>query len=148
LTYIGLKKRIKKNEGFRNRIYLDQLNNKTIGYGHLIGEIDKFEEGKEYTKTELTQVFEEDFQRALNDFNKYYKKDNFKKKENEILIEMIFQLGGKGVLRFKKFINELRKKNKHMAALEMMDSLWYRQTKKRVNILISDLLGFNDKKRK
>ena len=148
MTYIGLKKRIKKNEGFRNRIYLDQLNNKTIGYGHLIGEIDKFEEGKEYTKTELTQVFEEDFQRALNDFNKYYKKDNFKKKENEILIEMIFQLGGKGVLRFKKFIDELRKKNKHMAALEMMDSLWYRQTKKRVNILISDLLGFSDKKRK
>ena len=148
MTYIGLKKRIKKNEGFRNRIYLDQLNNKTIGYGHLISEIDKFEEGKEYTKTELTHVFEEDFQRALNDFNKYYKKDNFKKKENEILIEMIFQLGGKGVLRFKKFIDELRKKNKHMAALEMMDSLWYRQTKKRVNILISDLLGFSDKKRK
>jgi len=148
LTYIGLKKRIKKNEGFRNRIYLDQLNNKTIGYGHLIKEIDKFKEGKEYTKTELKQVFEEDFQRALNDFNKYYKKDNFKKKENETIIEMIFQLGGKKVLDFKKFTNELRKKNKYMAALEMMNSLWYKQTKKRVNILISELLGFNDKKRK
>ena len=148
MTYIGLKKRIKKNEGFRNRIYLDQLNNKTIGYGHLIKEIDKFKEGKEYTKTELKQVFEEDFQRALNDFNKYYKKDNFKKKENETIIEMIFQLGGKKVLDFKKFTNELRKKNKYMAALEMMNSLWYKQTKKRVNILISELLGFNDKKRK
>ena len=136
MTYIGLKKRIKKNEGFRNRIYLDQLNNKTIGYGHLIKEIDKFKEGKEYTKTELKQVFEEDFQRALNDFNKYYKKDNFKKKENETIIEMIFQLGGKKVLDFKKFTNELRKKNKYMAALEMMNSLWYKQTTKRVNILI------------
>ena len=34
--YSKLKKRIKKHEGFRNKIYLDQLGHPTIGYGHLI----------------------------------------------------------------------------------------------------------------
>ena len=106
MTYISLKKRIKKNEGFRNKIYLDQLKNKTIGYGHLIKKSDKFKEGKEYTRNELTYVFEQDLIKALNDFNRHYKKYKIKKKEKDILIEMIFQLGIGGVLGFKKFTNE------------------------------------------
>ena len=36
LNYFYLKKRIKKNEGFRKSAYRDSLGHKTIGYGHLI----------------------------------------------------------------------------------------------------------------
>jgi len=147
LNYKILKERIKKNEGFRNRIYLDQLKFKTIGYGHLVRKSDKFVKGKKYSKNELNIVFEEDFKKAVNSFNKNFKKYSFKKNENEVLIEMIYQLGIGGVLKFKKFISALRKKNVYMAALEMMDSIWYKQTRKRVIILITRLLEVNEKKR-
>ena len=51
---------------------------------------------------------------------------------------MIFQLGSKGVSKFKKMHYFLNKKQKFMAALEMLDSLWYLQTPERVKNLIKN----------
>ena len=56
-----VKERIKKHEGFRNKIYLDSLGKATIGYGHLITKKDNFIQGKEYSKQELDELFEKDF---------------------------------------------------------------------------------------
>ena len=53
---------------------------------------------------------------------------------------MIFQIGIKGVLKFKKMIKQIEDNNNHLAALEMMDSLWYLQTPRRVERLIKDYL--------
>ena len=44
-----IKNRIKKHEGFRNKVYKDTLNKRSIGYGHLCVE-DWWEDGKEYTE--------------------------------------------------------------------------------------------------
>ena len=49
---------------------------------------------------------------------------------------MIFQLGLKGVLKFKRMLFYLNNKKKYMVSLEMLDSLWYKQTPKRVLDLI------------
>ena len=49
---------------------------------------------------------------------------------------MLFQLGPKGVMKFKKMLFYLKKKQKYLTCLEMMDSLWYKQTPKRVDDLI------------
>ena len=38
---------VKKHEGFRNKVYLDTLNKRTVGYGHLCVE-DHWEDDKEY----------------------------------------------------------------------------------------------------
>ena len=57
----NLMERIKKHEGFVNKIYKDSLGFATIGYGHLITPSDTFVEGKEYTKEELEYVFKDDF---------------------------------------------------------------------------------------
>ena len=54
---------------------------------------------------------------------------------------MIFQLGPKGVSKFKKMFFYLNKKQKYMTCLEMMDSLWYKQTPQRVHDLIENFLG-------
>ncbi len=53
---------------------------------------------------------------------------------------MIFQLGSKGVVKFRKMLFFLNKKQKYMAALEMLDSLWYQQTPQRVKNLIKNYL--------
>ena len=49
---------------------------------------------------------------------------------------MIFQMGIKKVLCFKKMLNNIDKKNNYLVALEMMDSLWFKQTPKRVEEMI------------
>ena len=53
---------------------------------------------------------------------------------------MVFQIGIDGVLKFKNLFNNINKKNKHLVCFEMMKSLWYNQTPKRVKGLIKVFL--------
>ncbi len=137
-----LKSRIKKNEGYSNQIYYDQLGNPTIGFGHLIKKREKFLYQKKYSKKYLNKFFDNDFCLALSDFNKNYKANGLSKNSQEVLLEMIFQLGIKKCLEFKKFNKSLKKKLPHMAALEMLNSRWHDQTPKRVEKLIDLLLEY------
>tara|TARA_B100001245_G_C22659198_1_gene323177 strand:- start:43 stop:486 length:444 start_codon:yes stop_codon:yes gene_type:complete len=144
--FIKLKNRIKKHEGFRDKVYHDQLGYPTIGYGHLIKKSENFLKNKKYSKKYLDNLFEKDFKIAVINFNKYYKKKKLSKNLIEVLIEMIFQLGIKNLIKFKKFNQFIIQKQLYLAALEMMDSLWYLQTPNRVEELIKILLGTrNDK---
>ncbi len=141
MDYRFLKKRIKKNEGFSYTAYKDQLGNPTIGYGHLIKPNEKYLFLNKQNKTKLNKLFEEDFNKALVSFNKHFNKPKIRsKKNNELIIEMIFQIGISGVLNFKKMIKQIENNNNHLAALEMLDSLWYLQTPRRVESLIKYFL--------
>ena len=64
MEYDNLKARIKKHEGFVNKVYKDSLGFATIGYGHLVTKSDTYEEGVEYTEEELSKQFDSDFTRA------------------------------------------------------------------------------------
>jgi len=140
LTYTILKKRIKKNEGFSNKPYKDILGNATIGYGHLIKKKETFFNKKNSPKKYLTTIFNNDFDIALNNYKKNIFKNYHSPKDKELVVEMIFQLGIKNVLKFKKMILNLNQQKKHMVALEMMKSQWYKQTPKRVENLIKNYL--------
>ena len=140
MLYHNLKKRIKLNEGFSTKPYKDQLGYLTIGYGHLILSNEKDLITKKIHKKELEEIFEKDFNIALNNFNNSLKPLISNKKEAELLIEMVFQLGIKGCLEFNKLSKNMRKGNKHLVCFEMMDSLWYKQTPYRVKTLIKTFL--------
>ena len=118
----------------------------TIGFGHLVKKREKFLYQKKYSKKHLKTIFENDFSSALSDFNKSYKAKDFSKNSQEVLLEMIFQLGIKNCLKFKKFNKSLKKKLPYMAALEMLNSRWYAQTPKRVEKLIDLLLEHKNAK--
>ena len=139
-NFSSLKKRIKKNEGYCNSFYKDQLGFLTIGYGHLIKKNEKFLLKKVFSKTYLENIFNSDFNKAVKHFYKNYKNEHFAKNTKEVLIEMIFQLGIKKQKKFTKMNRFIKKKLFFMAALEMMDSLWYKQTPNRVDKLIKILL--------
>ena len=143
-----LKSRIKKNEGYNNQVYYDQMEKPTIGFGHLIKKKEKFLHQKKYSKKYLNKLFENDFSSAFNDFNKNYKAKGLSKNSQEVLLEMIFQLGIKNCLKFKKFNKLLKKKLPYMAALEMLNSCWYAQTPKRVEKLIDLLLEYKNVKQR
>ena len=141
LRYLKLIKRIKKNEGFSSIPYKDQLGFLTIGYGHLILSEEKYLIETKPTKTKLEKLFIQDFKNAVKDYKKYLKKNTSNKKEEELLIEMVFQMGIIKVLKFKSLLRNMKKKNKHLVCFEMMKSLWYKQTPKRVKKLIFILLN-------
>ena len=141
MGYHNLKERIKSNEGFSSKPYKDQLGYLTIGYGHLILPNENILLKKQIHKKELEEIFEKDFKKALSNFNNTFKSFTLNKKENELLIEMIFQLGIKGCLKFKNLIKNMKKGNKHLVCFDMMDSLWYKQTPNRVKALIKTFLN-------
>ena len=140
MGYHNLKERIKSNEGFSSKPYKDQLGYLTIGYGHLILPNENILLKKQIHKKELEEIFEKDFKKALSNFNNTFK-FALNEKESELLIEMIFQLGIKGCLKFKNLIKNIKKGNKHLVCFEMMDSLWYKQTPNRVKTLIKTFLN-------
>ena len=77
LNLINLKKlknRIKKNEGYRSKAYLDCLGFKTIGYGHLIKSTEKNLLKKKFSKNFLNDLFNSDLNKALRDFKMNYKR--------------------------------------------------------------------------
>ena len=141
MGYHNLKERIKSNEGFSSKPYKDQLGYLTIGYGHLILPNENILLKKQINKKELEEIFEKDFKKALSNFNNTFKPFTLNEKESELLIEMIFQLGIKGCLKFKNLIKNIKKGNKHLVCFDMMDSLWYKQAPSRVGALIKTFLN-------
>ena len=140
MHYRELKKRIKKNEGFSLKPYKDQLGYLTIGYGHLILPNETYLLKNKTNKPQLNSIFDQDFESALGDYKKFIKQKNHNRKDQELLIEMVFQMGAKRVLKFKKLMSNMNKNKKHLVCFEMMDSLWYTQTPNRVKNLIRAFL--------
>ena len=136
MHYRELKKRIKKHEGFSLKPYKDQLGYLTIGYGHLILPNETYLLKNKTNKPQLNSIFDQDFERALGDYNRFIKQKHHNRKDKELLIEMTYQMGAKRVLKFKKLISNMQKNKKHLVCFEMMDSLWYTQTPNRVKNLI------------
>lgn len=132
MDYEEIKARIKKHEGFIPKIYKDILGKATIGYGHLITEKDNFQEGVEYSKEELEEVFNQDFNKAVDGANELTSHLNLVLATVKgVIIEMVFQLGKTGVSKFKKFFIALENQDYNEAANQMIDSNWHKQTPKR-----------------
>ena len=136
---MSLEERVKLHEGFVPKIYLDSLSKKTIGWGHLITPDDHFKEGVEYSKEELEEVFQKDLKRAMDDADDLINncpsggKANISDDAKIIIIEMIFQLGKTGVSKFRNMWKALQQDPPQydVAATEMLDSRWAKQTPNR-----------------
>ena len=145
--YKHLKDRIKKHEGYKNFAYFDQLGFPTVGYGHLIKPSEKFYFTQKFSKKFFLNLFNLDFKEAVIQYEKHYHKYNFSNNIREVLIEMIFQVGIRGQKKFLKMNEHLKKKQVFMASLEMINSLWYSQTPKRVDYLVNILLKWHNEKK-
>jgi len=126
---------LKKHEGYRNKVYLDTLGKRTIGYGHLCVE-DFWEDDKEYEQEYLEGILVRDLQNAIEGAEELLGEHTVYDECKEILIEMVFQLGKTGVSKFKnmwKALKDPRVPDYKTAATEMLDSRWAKQTPNRAN---------------
>ena len=136
MEFEELKERIKEHEGYKDKIYLDSLGKKTIGYGHLVTATDKFKADKRYSIAELNRVFEYDFKKSLDGAGRITDFDNLHPKAQEVAIECCFVLGAKGFSLFKRTIGHLNEGRWTDASAELKNSLWYKkQASNRVSAL-------------
>ena len=128
---------VKKHEGYRNKVYLDTLNKRTIGVGHLCVE-DFWEDDKEYDEKFLMEILQKDLQQAIRGARSLMEEHDcadIDEQAEEILIEMVFQLGMTGVSKFKKMWKALAELNYVGASYEMLDSRWSKQTPNRAKAM-------------
>ena len=124
---------VKKHEGYRNKVYLDTLGKRTVGVGHLCVE-DFWEDDKEYEEKFLMTILEHDLQSAIKgakDLMQEHGCMDIDELAEELIIEMVFQLGKTGVSKFRNMWKHLSALEYASAASEMLDSRWAKQTPNR-----------------
>ena len=120
---------VKKNEGYRSMVYKDSLGIDTIGYGFAIKDLELDED-----------ICEEILVRKLKDLQYSIKKkfhwfEDMPPHIKDVVMEMCYQLGVGGFSKFKKTISYLENKQFKNASVEMLDSLWAKQTPNRAKAL-------------
>lgn len=120
---------IKEHEGFSPTAYKDSRGFDTIGYGTRVTEIEVDEATAEAW---LIREVEEKEAR-LKHVNGWHRMDLFRR---DIILEMAYQMGVGGVLRFRRMWDAIRDQDWDRAADEMLDSRWARtQTPRRAGRL-------------
>lgn len=136
----SLKDRVRIHEGVRTTMYLDSLGKATIGIGHLIKphERERYAEGVEISMDEVEELFEMDLNRAAAGAESLIEEcigHDLPPHVEEVILEMVYQLGTQGVRNFAKMWKAMRVKDWKTAASEMKDSRWHKQTTKRCESL-------------
>ena len=135
--YETLKEYIKQNEGLRLEVYLDSLGKRTIGYGHLMRPQDKF---KKITLQQANDLFEEDFQKHLNEAEEFPGFEKLTYGQKCAIIDMTFNMG-KFWTNFPKFTRYLNEGKLQLAANEIRSSRYARQVGRRAKNNIDLILG-------
>ncbi len=145
MRFDQLYEQLKIDEGVKYEIYKDHLGYETFGIGHLITEGDPEwgqPVGTPVSEDRVKRCFEIDVQTSIMEcyalYNESYFED-FPDEVQEILINMMFNMGRPRLSQFKKMNAALKKDDFKEAAKEGRDSRWYRQVTNRAERLMSRL---------
>ena len=124
-----LLKRIKEHEGFRSRVYKCTEGYDTIGYGFAIKDLELDEDIAEEI---LLRKLEKLMKRIRDKFDWL---DSVPHAVQGVLINMAYQMGVSGVSKFKKALHAMQMMQWKIAADELLDSRWAKQTPNRAKEL-------------
>jgi lysozyme len=133
------------DEGKRLVWYRDSLGKPTIGIGHLILASDNLPEGSTISEQRCGNLFQEDLDKAIAGatglFPYLY---SFPEPIQESIVNMVFNMGAKGLAKFRNFIAAINNSNYNEAADQLVDSLWYKQVGKRAVRIVAAVRGCAD----
>ena len=130
-------KDIKKHEGFEPKVYKCTEGYDTIGYGFAIKDLVLDEDIADLI---LMKKLHKLLQRILITFPWFKDVDDTAK---AVIVNMCYQLGLSGFSKFKKTIYLLETEQYEEASVEMLDSLWAKQTPNRAKELSETLRSIN-----
>ena len=133
---------LKIDEGVVYGVYKDTLGFLTFGVGHLItrdDDEDGLPEGYDVLEERVREAFEQDLNTMISECEILFEArwNNFPDELQEVLVNMMFNLGRPRLGKFKKFIGHLENHHWQLASEEMLDSKWARQVGNRA-IRLSD----------
>ena len=136
-----VQKQLEIDEGVVYKIYTDHLGYPTFGIGHLITKNDpEFEEpvGTPVSKERVDSVFAVDIKIAEDECCVLYPFwEELPEEVQEILVNMMFNLGRPRLTKFKKMNAALEMGDWKTAAIEGRDSRWYHQVGNRSERLMT-----------
>ena len=124
-----LLKRIKHHEGFRKSVYKCTEGYDTIGYGFAIKDLELDEDLADEI---LLRKVEKLIKRVRSKFDWL---DSVPREVQGVLVEMSYQMGLSGVSKFKKALHAMQMFQWKLAATELLDSRWAKQTPNRAKEL-------------
>jgi lysozyme len=135
---------LKIDEGVVYEIYEDHLGYPTFGVGHLVLESDPEHGqpvGTPVSEERVRECFEKDLDTAISECEILYGEAwiGFPGEVQEVLVNMLFNLGRPRLSKFKNFNAKLMEGKWAEAAPEGLDSLWARQVGNRANRLMERL---------
>lgn len=116
---------IKQEEGFSGTVYKCTEGFDTVGYGTRMP----------ITKEEAELLLEYRLKGMKAQLTGYLYDIDIKDEAWDILFNMSYQIGVKGVLNFKNMIKALKNNDYKEASIQMLDSLWAKQTPNRAKRL-------------
>jgi lysozyme len=133
MNYERIFDRIKAHEGVRLKPYRCTAGKLTIGVGRNLEDVG-------ITEEEAERMLLTDVNRCEVEASKIF--SNFRELSEirqEVLIEMVFNLGAKGLRGFRNMIAKVEQEDFDGAADEMLNSRWAKQVGQRANAL-ADLM--------
>ncbi|GAA8935568.1 lysozyme [Helicobacter pylori] len=114
------------SEGFSPSIYTDKTGHPTIGYGYNLSVYSY--EGKRITKAYglLTDILKENYKAILS--YGWYK--NLDAMRRMVILDLSYNLGLNGLLKFKQSIKAIENKNYALAVERLQKSPYFNQVKK------------------
>ena len=121
--------RIKHHEGFRKSVYQCTEGYDTIGYGFAIKDLELDEDLAEEILIRKVEIL---IKRVRKKFDWL---DSVPHEVQGVLVEMAYQMGLSSVCKFKKALHAMQMFQWKLAATELLDSRWAKQTPNRAKEL-------------
>lgn len=134
---MNITEQLKRDEGCKLHAYRDHLDMLTIGIGRMID----LRKGGGISQEEAEYLLANDIKRRVRDLSLslpwFAELDDARQ---GVLINMAFQMGTGGLLKFKKALEFVRRAQYVAAANEMLNSTWAEQTPARAERLAKQMM--------